>query len=263
MVVCVVLGGVYSLIVSPTYKIETLLAPEDSSSSSQILSQLGSQLGAFGLGRFQGREQGSQGNVSIAILQSRKFLGEFIARYNLLPEFFASRWDKEAAQWIDNGDPQPTINDGFRKLTRGILMVEKHELTGFVTVSMQWKNAEQAHQWLMRLIADLNEDIRQRERDEATRSLQFLTDELTRTGLMDVQQVLHQLSLVELHKLTLANVREEFAFKIIDPPNLPDIDDPIWPKPVLILLGSAFFGLFFGVALAVVQTAWRAAFKLN
>jgi uncharacterized protein involved in exopolysaccharide biosynthesis len=182
-------------------------------------------------------------------------------RHNMMPVLFAARWDDTAQDWYQDGEPPPSINDGYRKLTRKLLAVDTDEVTGFVTVSIEWKDAQVANRWLIALIADLNEDIRQRERDEALQSLQFLKEELNRTDLMDLRVALNQLSLAELQKLTLANVREEFAFKIIDPPNPPDPDDPVWPKPLLIVIGAAIFGVFAGLFLAIMLTAWRAAFR--
>lgn len=256
-----ILGAVYAFVAAPEYKVSTLLAPAESSASNQALGQLSNQLGALGLGRMFDQEQTNQVDVSIAVLESRRFLGEFISRHNLMPVLFASRWDDEAKDWQQDGAPPPSINDGYRKFKRNLLVVDKDEVTGFVTVSIEWKDAPAAHGWLVALISDLNGDIRQRERNEATQSLQFLSEELKRTDLMDLRVALNQLSLAELQKLTLANVREEFAFKIIDPPNLPDADDPVWPKPLLIVLGGTFLGFFAGLFLAMVLTAWRAAFR--
>lgn len=252
-----VLGVLYILVASPKYKVETLLAPQDSASSDQLLNQFGSQLGALGLGRVLGQDGQNQTEVSIAILESRQFLGDFISRHDLMPVLFASQWDEEAGDWAEGVDPIPTINDAYRRLSRNVLLVDRDEVSGLVTVSMEWFDAEVAHGWLTQLISDLNQEVRRRERDEARRSLEFLREELARTDIVELQQALHQLSRAELQKLTLANVRDEFAFKTIDPPYLPDADDPIWPKPPLILLSSIFLGLFFGLGIAVMLTAWR------
>jgi len=256
-----ILGIVYSVIATPRYKVHALLAPAESSMSSQALGQLSNQLGALGLGRMFDREQTKPVDVAIAVLESRRFLGDFISRHNLMPILFADRWDETAQDWYQDGERPPSINDGYHKLTRKLLFVDTDEVTGFVTVSLEWQDAQLANSWLIALIADLNKDIRQRERDEALRSLQFLKEELNRTDLVDLRVALNQLSLAELQKLTLANVREEFAFKIIDPPDLPDADDPDWPKPLLIIIGAAIFGVLAGLFLAITLTAWRAAFR--
>ncbi len=259
VVVCLVLGLIYALVATPKYRSEALLAPQDAASSNQVLSQLGNQLGAIGLGGMLGPDGSNQADIHVAILRSRQFLGEFIESHDLLPALFASRWDSDAKVWIESGEPSPSLNDGYRRLRQNLLFVSKDEITGLITVALEWKDPELAHAWLASLIADLNESIRQRERDQATKSLEFLKAELQRTEIMELQQALNQLSLAELQKLTLANVREEFAFRIIDPPSLPDADDPIWPKPLLIVLSSAFLGLFLGLFVAIVLTAWRAA----
>lgn len=258
LVVCVVFGIVYSVITTPQYRVHALLAPQESSGSNQLLSQFGAQLGALGLGGVVGRDGTNQADVSTAILTSRQFLGGFIERRNLMPALFAARWDGESGAWRDDGDPPPSINDGYRKFVRTVLSVNRDELTGFVTVMLEWKDGQVAHDWLVVIIKDLNETVRERERQEARRSLQFLREELQRTEIVDLQQALNQLSLAELQRLTLANVREEFAFKIIDPPSVPDADDPVWPRFSLILLGSVFAGLFLGIFLAVVLTTARA-----
>jgi len=258
---CVLLGIAYILVASPRYKVETLLAPENTANTNQLLSQFGSQLGALGLGGVLNQGGHNRSEVSIAILESRQFLGDFIKRHSLLPALFESRWDEDEKDWADNDDAPPTINDGYQLFSEKVLLIERNEVSGFVTVSVEWSDAKVAHYWLVSLIRELNEDVRQRERDEATRSLEFLRDELARTEIMELREALHQLSRAELQKLTLANVREEFAFKTIDPPNIPDLDDQIWPRPVLILLGSVIFGLLFGIAIAVLLTAWRLSIR--
>jgi uncharacterized protein involved in exopolysaccharide biosynthesis len=256
---CFVLGAIYALVATPKYRSEALLAAQVSATSNQVLNQLGNQLGAIGLGGMRGPDNGSQADIHVAILRSRQFLSKFIDAHALLPTLFASRWDEEFGGWVDDGEPPPSLNDGYRKFRQNLLAVSKDEITGLITVAIEWNDPQLAHDWLAALIADLNESVRQRERDQATKSLEFLKAELQRTEIMELQQALNQLSLAELQKLTLANVREEFAFRVIDAPSLADDDDPVWPKPVLIILGSMFLGLFAGLFLAVVLTAWRAS----
>lgn len=255
----VILGVVFVMVATPTYRSEALLAPQDAAPVNQALGQLGSQLGAIGLGSMIGADGSNQADVHVAILRSRRFLGEFIEAHEILPVLFASRWDDEAKAWKDNDELPPTLNDAYRRFRQGLLTVSKDEVNGLITVSLEWHDPQLAHDWLTALIADLNESIRQRERDQATRSLEFLKEELQRTDIRELQQALNQLSLAELQKLTIANVRKEFAFRVIDPPSLPDTDDPVWPRPLLVVLGSAFLGLFLGIFAAVVLTAWRAA----
>ncbi len=256
-IVCLSLGAVYAFIATPKYQVEALLSPVEPLDSGQGLSRLTSQLGSSGLLGIL--PQGGQSNkdLALAVLESRRFLGEFIVRHSLMPVLYESRWSSETGDWLDDGDPPPTINDAYRDFSESVMSVDTDELTGFVTVRLKWKDPEVALEWLTLLISDLNAEIRDRERAEAQRSLDFLEAELRRTDITELRQALFQLSLTELQRLTLANVREEFAFEIIDPPSAPDEDDYVSPKRAFAVLAGFSFGIIMGILLALVVTAWR------
>lgn len=253
--VCLILGIFYLLVAAPRYKVEALLAPAEQPGNIQSLSRLASQFGATSLLGMPNENNQNLSDIAVAVLQSRRFVEAFIDRHELLPLLFSGRWDKQTGSWTDDGDV-PSLNDGYRSLMDK-LSIRKDEVTGFITVTLEWTDAETANRWLTLLIEELNEDIRQREREEATRSLDFLKQELARTDLNEIRQGLYQLSLTELQKLTMANVREEFALKVIDPPSLPDKDDPAGPKKLLVLVGSTVLGLICGFGIALLITAWR------
>ena len=258
-VVAVVFGISYVSVADPWYKVEAVLAPADSGGSATGLERLAGQLGGQGLLGLAPLGGSGDVDVALAILRSRHFLGQFVSRHELLPKLFPSKWDSSAAKWSVEGHEIPSVNDAVKRLKDDLLIVSKDELSGLVTVSLKWTDGTVASEWLDALIADINEDIRERERAEATKILKFLRQELAKTELTDVRQALNELSLAQLQKLTLTNVREEFAFIVVDPPIAPDIDDPIWPKPALVLLGSASMGLFLGFVLAGISTVWRAS----
>ena len=177
----------------------------------------------------------------------------------MMSVLYEHRWDAEAGDWQNDGESPPTLNDAYSLFRNDLMIVNTDELTGFVTVSLRWTEAESALEWLELLIQDLNAEIRTRERDEATRSLEFLRAELQRTDLTELRQALFQLSLAELQRLTLVNAREQFAFEVLDPPALPDADDFVSPNKPLALLASVSIGLILGILLALIATAWRAA----
>ena len=259
VVACIALGVVYILIATPKYKVDVLLSPVESNQPSQGLGAIAGQLGSAGLLNLLPGSGADQTDIALAVLESRRFLVDFITRHEIMTVLYEHRWDAEAGDWRDDGDPPPTLNDAYRLFGYDLMKVDTDELTGFVTVSLQWHDAEEAVHWLEVLIRDLNSEIRSRERDEATRSLEFLRAELARTDLTELRQALFQLSLNELQRLTLANVREEFAFEILDPPNLPDPGDYVSPNKAFALLASASIGVILGILLALLVTAWRVA----
>jgi uncharacterized protein involved in exopolysaccharide biosynthesis len=48
----------------------------------------------------------------------------------------------------------------------------------------------------------------------------------------------------------LANVSEEYIFKVIDPAVAPDEDQYVWPNWALLILGSMVLGSMIGVSVA-------------
>ena len=53
------------------------------------------------------------------------------------------------------------------------------------------------------------------------------------------------------------NVREEYAFKIIDPAVSADRDDYIWPNAPLILIVGLLGGFVIGFSIALVRYVWN------
>ena len=49
----------------------------------------------------------------------------------------------------------------------------------------------------------------------------------------------------------LANVRDEYSFKIIDPPAIPDLDDEVKPKKKLIVIIGSILGLSISILFAI------------
>ena len=54
----------------------------------------------------------------------------------------------------------------------------------------------------------------------------------------------------------LANVRDEYAFKIIDPAVPSDSDDPVRPKPLFVLSLALSVGVIAGLLVAAVLDTW-------
>ena len=76
---------------------------------------------------------------------------------------------------------------------------------------------------------------------EAEKSIGYLTDALEKTAIADMQQIFYQLIEKQQQTKMLANVRDEYVFKVIDPAVVPEKKSG--PKRALIcllLVTSAF-----------------------
>jgi uncharacterized protein involved in exopolysaccharide biosynthesis len=86
--------------------------------------------------------------------------------------------------------------------------------------------------------------LRQRAIDEAQASIDFLNAELTETSVVELRQALYRLLENQIKTVMFAKVRDQYAFKVIDPAVAPDADDVVRPrKRAMILLGAVFGGV--------------------
>lgn len=188
-------------------------------------------------------------DVSLATLQSRSFLSGFIVDENLWPDLYPDLWNSTTKDWAVAEQQRPTLQDAYERLTDA-LKIARDRQTGLVTVTLRWADRQKAAAWLSSLIAKLNLTMRAQAEEEARKNLRFLSEELDRTPIMETRQSIYRMTEMQINKAMLANVREEYAFGIIDPPVAPDADKYVSPSKMLLAFLSTLAGLLIGIALA-------------
>lgn len=252
----VALGVGVVLLSKPIYRSEALLLPISDGGMEGSVGRLGGQLG--GLASLAGLNlPGSESAIAnVAILRSRDLVARFIEREDLLPVLFAGNWDAERKAWTTN-DP-PTIEDGIRHFERSVLSVVENKDTGLVRLSVDYRDPRLAANWARQIIAMADQDIRRRAIDESRASMTYLERQLEQTSVIAVQQSIHAVMEAEVKRVMLANVRPEYAFRVIDPPRAPDADDPVWPNVPLVLLVALTTGIAVVLVVAVIRVPTKA-----
>ncbi len=269
------LGSViYSLSLPNIYKSEATLAPTEEASGGG-LSQMAGQLG--GLASLAGVNLGSQGTdkttIALEILKSRAFIKGFVEKYDILPELMAvEEWNRasgivfnkelynpDTQKWVREVDPPkqsaPSSWEYVKVFRGGVLDVNKDDTTGLVTVSVNHQSPEVAEQWVVWLIEEINNHMRERDIQEAKRSLEYLDKELQGTSLSDMQQVFYQLIEKQTQIIMLANVRPEYIFQTLDPAVVPE--QKAKPSRALICIIGTFLGGFLSVGFVLVRNIFR------
>ena len=97
------------------------------------------------------------------------------------------------------------------------------------------------------IIALFNNFMREKAIVEARKEIEYLNAELANTKIVSLQTVLYQLIEQKTQKAMLASVREDYAFKIIDPGIIPDQRSyPNRTQIVILVSGATFLiGLFY------------------
>jgi uncharacterized protein involved in exopolysaccharide biosynthesis len=166
---------------------------------------------------------------------------------------FHERWDAPRNTW--NTEDAPTRLDAWEVFDQSIRSLESND-SGIYTLAIEWRDPEQAAVWANSLIERVNERIRAQAIREADESIGYLNAELEQTNIIGVEQAVYRLIENQVNRIMLANVRKEYAFRIVDPAIPPDRDKYVWPNYVVLLGGGAFFGICAGL-FASLLLAWR------
>lgn len=252
---CIGVATAYIVFARPVYRAQAVLMPVSMSEQSGLLSGLqGTGLG--GLAGLAGINIGSGDDFrkeAVALLSSRDFTARFIDQENLLPILFADKWDEKSGKWATRkADEVPTIDEGLEFFDRTVRSVTEDRRTGLVLISIEWHDRMRAAEWANALVGRVNSEMRRRTVQDSDRSLEFLRRELTKTDIVGLQQTLYRLIEEELKKITLASVREEYAFRVIDAARVPLKSKPVRPRRILVfLLGLASAILISGTLVSV------------
>ncbi len=210
--------------------------------------------------------------LDLAILQSRKFLNSFIQRHQLLvPLMAAKSWNKESNEliyddsvydkhtkrWLEDEDGKslkPTDWEAYKVFTKSLSVSDAKD-TGLVTVSVTHLSPYIAQQWVEWLIQDLNEQVKLDALEESRTNIAYLKQQLEKTNIVDMQSVFYQLIEDQTKSLMLAEVRDEYAFKTVDPAVVPE--EKSGPKRALICILSLLLGGMLGVAIVLIRFAFR------
>lgn len=260
-----------ALMLPNIYKSEVLLAPaaqEEGGGMSALAGQFGGLASLAGINL--GGSSTDKITIALEVLKSRAFLGEFISKHQLaVPLMAAKGWNAEMQQWqIDPEMYDEATKTWVRKVsppykaepsslelhelfTKKILSVSRDAKSDLVVVSLQTMSPEMSKQWLDWLIQELNEQMRQRDVDEAQKSIDYLQEQLSKTSLADMQQIFYQLIEQQTKTIMLANVRREYVLKTIDPAAIPELK--MKPKRLLIAISGILLGGIVGVLFVFVR----------
>lgn len=241
-----------SLLMTPVYRAEVLLAPvptDGNEATSTLMGQLGGIAALVGGSVANSKDRTAE---SVATLRSRSLASDFIRELNLKPVLFPAKWDADQQKWRDP-DEVPTDFDAYDLFDKNIRTVNLDRRTGLVSVTMEWRDPALAASWANRLVTAVNLRRRNEAIHEAQQTIKYLEQQLPRTSSVEIQQSIYRLIETQLKTIALANAREEYAFRVIDPAAVPE--RRVWPKRSLIVALGIVFGLLVAAGAVFVRRA--------
>jgi hypothetical protein len=237
------LSAIYYASTLPTiYKAGVLMIP---ASGASLSNRVGGLANIAGISLGGGGGAGAEGEQALARLKTRTFLTNHIKEKNLKPILFANRWSEETKLWIEQ---QPSDRESSEYLLSMITTVmDPRDKAGLVTLFLEWKNPVNPNNLANianGLVSSMNSHAKQRAILEAKSSISFLEKELEKTSIINSQTMLYNLIEQQISKIMMANVKDEFVFKVIDPAVHPKRAEN---KPILLII---FIGIVLGIFLA-------------
>lgn len=259
------------------YKATVILTPASSNGAS-ALSQLASQFG--GLASLAGINLGSsseidKSTVAIELMKTWGFQEKFIRDNQLeVPVFAATRWDRktnslaidgslydvEQGKWVRDFDPdegetaEPNGWELYEEFSDRI-SISQDKSSGMVTVSVEHYSPHMAKDWVEKMVAAINLQLRQMDKEEASKNIEYLQQQASETSISDMKTVFYKLIEEQTKNLMLTEVSDEYVFKTVSPAKLPEEESK--PKRVLICIGGTLLGMLMALGAVFVRSAMR------
>lgn len=237
-----------ALNMTPIFRAEVMLAPagEDKNAASALSGQFGGLAALAGINIGGG---GGEVEQAIATLESRVFTNEFIKQEKLMPILFEKIWDETSQTWkVEKEEDKPTYWDAYKKFNKDIRAISSDKKTGMYTLSIEWSDPQLAANLANKLVQKINAHQKQAAIVEAKKSIAYLESQLLQTSVVEMQQAIYRLIEAQTKNIMLANVRDEYVFKVIDPAVLPE--EKIKPKKSLIAVLGTIVGFMLSIFLA-------------
>lgn len=264
---------VYVLNLDNIYKSEVSIAPAgDNKDGVGLSGQLGGLAAIAGV-NISGTKGVDKTTLALETLQSRDFISRFIERRKILVELIAvkgwdmstntltidsSLYDIDTESWvrapIAPKASKPSNQEAYKIFIQNFGMIQDRD-SGIITLTFKHQSPFLAKQLLDWLVDDINEEMKSKDIKEAERSIVYLEKQIMRTNISEVRGTLFSLIEEQTKTLMLANAREEYMFKVIDPAFVPE--ERFEPKRSLIVAIATFLGCIFGVFVVLLFPALR------
>jgi len=236
-------GVITSNFLQPIYTSEVIMISQLESQSSSSSSGLGALASMAGL-NIGGDAANKEGVSALATLKSRTFLTEFIKNNNVKPKLFPELWSIEKEDWI--GDAPSDIN--AVSILKKMITYKKKE-SGIITYQID-SNFPQLSEYLANnIITSINNYVRKQAVEEAEKSIVFLKKELSSTNLAGIQKTIYIQIEAHTQRKTLANARDQYAYKVID--KAVESLSPSWPNKLQVSLLGLVAGIILGFSFSL------------
>ncbi len=261
LLMCVLLSLVaygVSLAFPDKYKAIAILSPAQMDNGGRLGSVASQYSGLAAMAGIAIGKETDKTEQAIALLKSWPFLEFLVDKYDLGPDVYAAKgykkfgkevvyddgvYDSKSGEWqaskFKETGGRPSSWMLYEKFLP-MVGIQNDKKTGLVTLSITHVSPDVAKRWLEILIKELNLHFQLRDKDEARRNIDYLEKKIEETSIAEMQNVFFGMVEAQTKALMLSERSEDYLFKIIVRPMLPE--EKVSPKRFVI----SIFGFIFG-----------------
>ncbi len=234
--ITVVATAIISFLSPKIYEAKAVIMPVAQSQEPSGMSAVALQFGIT-------TNQTSNTSELFSLLQSNILMERVIIKNNLVPVFFG----EEAKGKKENEQ----IWDGIRYLKNSIYKVRDNKRDGIIELSVEFKDPEMSASILTGILAELTDYMSSEAKRVADTNKNYLESLIDKNSDPLIKQKIYALIARQIEVSMMAEVKENFAFKILDPPKIPD--RKMRPHISMNIMLSFIISLVGGICLAFIM----------
>jgi len=240
------LGSIfYALSLNNYYKSEAILNLSDQQSELSALSRYSGLASMAGI-NIKG-SGGDKGALITNTIRSRAFLKHLLSVENILPSIMAPKsYDQESKKLVFDSDvydaankkwiqAQPSYLQAY-SVYMGQLNVNYDPLIRIIDISIEHLSPIFAKEFLDLVIREADALMRQKDLQQSSDALAYLTSEISKTSLVAMKSSMNQLVQSQLETHMMAKISSSYILQVIEPPFIPEIRSKPSSRSLICLL---------------------------
>lgn len=263
---------VISLSLPNIYKSEALLMPQEQTNN------MGGMLGQYsGMASLAGisipTETSTKSQEAISRIRSFEFFSKhFLPKINFVDLVAVKRWNSDSNEIIYNKkiyNPDTgkwvgktkTEQEAYKSYIKSLSVIEDKK-TSFVILSTKHKSPYIAQQWTNIIIDEIHSSMREQDKEEATKSIEFLNGILSSKTVQydEVRKALSSLQQEQMKQLMMIEANEDYIFSVLDSPIVPELKSE--PSRSIIVILVTFLGFIISVIYSLINFYSKARNKI-
>ena len=134
----------------------------------------------------------------------------------------------------------PTAQEAYEEFVE-IMSVNKDKKTNLVTLMVEHKSPFIAQQWVEIMINQIDQVMRDQDRQTATKSIEYLNSLAPTVINEDIKKALSALQQEQMKRLMMVEANDNYVFKVLDSPIAAELKSK--PRRSLIVIWGTILGM--------------------